>query len=291
MREPGLLSWTIPSLKRHTPSRPYVLSNAPAAPGLPVHKLRKVRRKGGAELEIFRPKGECETGGVQRLTGKQQSAFESFCPTGLDKFKITGFIKAIDFVAYDRVTGERKMDTDLVCPAGFWLCLNHRKSSFLPDKLLQHFEFGNRRITARVHNLLEPDSRRLEKPLTKERLVDREQLRLRPAGDDCNVDLADLVACHEPVQLMRSRAILSDQDESARFPVEAIDERDLAAIQELKGEKLVQLVPERSGGAGLLGMDRQEGRLVDKEKIVVLENDPESRQRGKLVPRAMIRKA
>ena len=180
---------------------------------------------------------------MQSLATQPELALQGRSPTRFDEFKIAGFVRSVDFVTYDGIASERKVDPNLVGPAGFRLGFNHRETSLLPGKLAQNFELSNRGIALRVYSLFQPDPGRADKPLWKQRLIDREQLSFRPTCYDRGVALAYLVSFHQPVQLASCPAIFGHQHESARFAVKTIDERDLAAVYKLKGQELLQFVP------------------------------------------------
>ena len=62
--------------------------------------------------------GEFQKSSVECLTVEKEPSSQSDGPTSSDEFQVTGLIRAIDFVAHDRVTGEGKMDPDLMRAAG-----------------------------------------------------------------------------------------------------------------------------------------------------------------------------
>ena len=77
-----------------------------------------------------------------------------------------------------------------------------------------------------------------------------------PAEDNGEVTLADFVRLHLAAEGARGIAARCHQSQAARFPVEAVNDRDASAIDQLKGKEITKIVPERIFIRGFAGMRR-----------------------------------
>src|SRR5947199_9476951 len=99
-------------------------------------------------------------------------------------------------------------------------------------------ELRDGRRAERMHSLLQPDCARSMHALPHERSIDHAPVPVRPAPDDCEVLLRDLLLLHEQSETSRCFRVLRYKHETACLAIESIDERDLADVRDFGGDKL-----------------------------------------------------
>lgn len=167
------------------------------------------------------------------------------------------------------------MHTNLVRPAGPREGADHREPFAVPArKTFFHLKLRlGWRAAGGMNHLLEPNCRGLMNALANKRRVDARPLPFRPAPNDGEIFFRDALVLHEQSETPGARGILRDEDQATRLAIEAIDDRDLAAIGDLEREQLFQFAPERSHVSGLGRMHEQERRLVDDDPVGALGDD------------------
>src|SRR3954468_9460514 len=103
--------------------------------------------------------------------------------------------------------------------------------------------------------------------LPREGGIDGGRFPIRPTPDEGEIFLRDLLPLHEQTKPPGRRGILRDQDQAAGFTIEPIDDGNLAAIRDLKGEQLLQFAPERARVRRFRGMNEEKRRLVDDDEV------------------------
>lgn len=126
-----------------------------------------------------------------------------------------------------------------------------------------------------MDHLFEPDRGRDVRALPGERGVDGFRFPFGPAPDDGEVFLRDPLFLHQEAEAPGGSGALGDEDQATGFAIEPIDDGNLAAVRDLEREQIFQFAPESASGARLGGMNKEERRLIDDEKIVVLGDDGE----------------
>ena len=111
--------------------------------------------------------------------------------------------------------------------------------------------------------------------LSRERGLEDCRFPLWPAADDREVFLFDLAALHRETKVSRRRRIFRDQHQSARLPVEPVDDRHLTTVDQLEGEQLPQGRPECWGSVGFARVDKEERGLVHHDVIFRLRHNAE----------------
>ena len=128
--------------------------------------------------------------------------------------------------------------------------------------------------------LLEVDAGRLVDALAQEGGVDGKLIGGGPARNEGEVLLRDAATLHESAKMAGRRLRFCNQDEAAGLAVEAIDDRDLAAVGDLEGEEVAQEMPQGGGIRGLAGMDLEERGLVDDDPLAGLGDDVQAGRNG-----------
>jgi len=80
-------------------------------------------------------------------------------------------------------------------------------------------------------------------PVASERGVDRFGIPLRPAPNNRVVFLGYTLLLHHQTKTPRGRRVLRHENQSARFAVESIHDRNLPAIRDLEREQMLQFAP------------------------------------------------
>lgn len=215
---------------------------------------------------------------MERVTRKEKLSLQFCRPTGFNKLKIKLFVRPINFIADDGVPEMREMHPNLMCPSGAGDGPDNREPArrvVWPNEPPHDPELRYRRRAAFVDHLLEPDARGGEFALARERSVDRRRLPFRPAKHDREIFLFDLAPFHRAAEPARARQIFRDQDESARFAIEPVHDRNLAAVHEFEREQLAQRRPERRRAVRFGRVNEKERRLVDHEVVIGFRDEAE----------------
>ena len=119
-------------------------------------------------------------------------------------------------------------------------------------KAADHLKPGLGRRTFGKDALLQPDGGSPMFPLAIQRSVHQAGLPFRPAPRHGQIFLGETQFLHEQAESARGGRRLGHQNQPARLAVEPVDDRDLAASGDLKGEQVAQGLPKR-GRAVRLG--------------------------------------
>lgn len=136
-------------------------------------------------------------------------------------------------------------------------------------------EISASRRAQRMNRLLQPDRRRQVLALSRQRRIDRTCFPFRPARDNRQIFFSDPLLLHEQTETSRRRPALCHQHEPARFAIEPVDDRNLAAICNLEGQELLQFAPQRPRAAWFRRMHQQERRLFDDDEVFGFRDDAE----------------
>ena len=126
-----------------------------------------------------------------------------------------------------------------------------------------------------MNRLFQPNRRGRVFSLPGKRRIHRGRFPIRPAADEREVFLPNLAALHRESEAARRRGIFGDKDEAARLAIEPVDDRNLAAVDQLESEKLAQRGPKRRRAVRFARMNEEERRFIDYEVILRLVDDPE----------------
>ena len=129
-------------------------------------------------------------------------------------------------------------------------------------------KFRPGRCARRMNGLLKPDERWGVNSLPGQRSIHQFGIPFRPAPDDGEIFLRDALLLHQQTKTSRRGPVLRDQDESARFPIEPVHDRNLSAVRDFEGEQVFQFAPERGRIRRFRGMNEQKWRLVDDDEVV-----------------------
>jgi len=87
----------------------------------------------------------------------------------------------------------------------------------------------------------------------------------------------DLSACHGFTEAACGVGGGGDEDDSAGFAVEAVDDGELAAVAQFVGAEVFEVVEEGAGSAGFAGVDEEVSGFVEDEEVIAFVEDA---QRG-----------
>ncbi len=111
--------------------------------------------------------------------------------------------------------------------------------------------------------------------LPREWRIDSFAIPPRPAPDDGEIFFLQLLLLHQESKPARGGRGFRDEDETARFAVQPVNDRDLATICDLEGEEVPEFAPQGAGTVRLRGMNEQERRFVDDDVFVGLIDNGE----------------
>ena len=131
------------------------------------------------------------------------------------------------------------MDPNLMGPSGFRHRSQDREAFSLGEgepaldpKVGLSFSAG------RMNHLFEPDPRGHVVALPRHRRIYRRIVPLRPSPNNREVFLRDPMFLHQQSEAARGCGIFRNENKSAGFAIQAIDDGDLAAVRDFKSEKL-----------------------------------------------------
>src|SRR5205085_5818952 len=147
-----------------------------------------------------------------------------------------------------------EMNADLMSAPSLWNGANQREaiavgcrsSDFAQDRSCETFldaKVGDGFRAFGMNRLLQPNRRRLMLSLPIHRRVDRFRFPIRPSPNDREIFFVQTPLLHEQSESSRGGRSFRDQYQTARLAIEAIDDRDLAAIRNFEREQLAQLLP------------------------------------------------
>jgi len=96
---------------------------------------------------------------------------------------------------------------------------------------------------------------------------------------DGEIFLLDMTTLHCEAEPSCRRGIFRDQDKTAGFAIEPVDNRNLSAINKLEGEQLAEGGQKSRCAVGFGRMNEEEGRLVDYQVIFRLDDNAKFRRR------------
>ena len=172
--------------------------------------------------------------------------------------------------------GRRKVNPNLMSSPGHRARPNQRKSIAIRRMLFEAFDDLKLRLSGRAviaNRLLQPNRRRPVISLPVEWRIDDVRRPFRPTPDDCLIFLQETLPLHQQTESTRRRRCLGDENEPARFAIEPVDNGDLTAIGNFKGEHFPQCFPKRRRSIRLLRVRQQQRRLIDYDVIRGLIND------------------
>jgi len=209
------------------------------------------------------------------MAGEVETLCERGRPAGANEFQVAFLGWAIDFVADHRMSGMGRVDADLVGAAGEGFRLDERKRAEVVFEFLEDAKLGHRQRAARMDHSLEVDFGLQDLAPADDRGIDGESFRPWVAGEDREVGLPDFPLLHSDGGLACGGGGFGNEDHAARFAVETVDERNLAAVRDLVGEKFAQAVPQRLWPARLARVDQQAGGFVHGEQVGRFAENPE----------------
>ena len=119
-------------------------------------------------------------------------------------------------------------------------------------------------------------------PSSIQRRVDHFAFPFRPAISDSDVFFLKSLLLHQQAKFSRYGRGFCDQHKTARFAIEPINDRYLAAIRDFKSEEFAQLFPESRSVVRFGRMRQQKRRLIHDEIVVGFLDDFEIEDRHSL---------
>ena len=163
---------------------------------------------------------------MEGLARKEEFCFQGRSPIGFDKFQVTIFVRAVDFVADDRISGMCEMHTDLMGSTSFWFGFDQGERTVAQSETVQDTKRGEGRGSVGIDGLFQIDLRWANDSLPQKGLVDDESFLSRRTEHDRGIDLANAVLSDHETQLPGCIAGFCDENQAAGFTIEPVDERD-----------------------------------------------------------------
>ncbi len=221
-------------------------------------------------------KGELEVAGMEGMTRQQQAGCELRGPAVAYEIEVARLIGAVYFVAEDGEAEEGKMGANLVHAAGDGEALHERefRQIIVRRDAFQHAKQSAAAATVGVTGLAHADPGGGEGVHGSQRLGAACGIPQRPPTHDGQVAFPDEVVLHGTAQLASGGRIFGDEHETARFAIQAVDERHAAPASQFVGEEL-GYTAEQGGlvaahAAG--GVHDERRRFVDHQRICILVN-------------------
>lgn len=126
-----------------------------------------------------------------------------------------------------------------------------------------------------MNHLLQPDLGFFVSSLSIQRSFDDFGFPFRPTPNNRQILLFQPALLHEQSKSSGGCRCFRDENETTRFAVEPVYDRNLAAIGNFKGEQFAQLLPERIYPTWFRGMNEEEWRFIHNDVIVRLIDDLE----------------
>ena len=131
------------------------------------------------------------------------------------------------------------MDSNLVHPAGVWLCLKQREAGGRWGGGAESGERAEgclRGATFGMNALLKPYARGTVQALSQKRRLKFPGILLRPAKDQRGVGFADGARLHLTAEVACRRLGFGNQSQAAGFPVQAVDDGNSTTCYTFEGK-------------------------------------------------------
>ena len=182
--------------------------------------------------------------GMKGVARQEKLTREILGPAGLDEFQIKRLVRPVNLVAYHGMAGEGEMHADLMGAAGVGNSPNELKRSLSPPP--------KRRSTWKSVWAGAPAgwiscfNQIRAGPLAPCRAIGKSTECVSHSGQphvDREIFLRDPLLLHHQPETPRGTGVLGHQNEPAGFAVQAVDDRNLAAVGDLESEQMLQVRP------------------------------------------------
>lgn len=140
----------------------------------------------------------------------------------------------------------------------------------------QRTEHGLTLSAILMHHLLYPDRRFCNLAFPKDGSVKIQGLPVWPAMNNRMVSFMNATLLHRDAEKPRRRLMLCHQHGAACFPIQSIDDGNLAAIRQFKSQQILQPMPKRRCAIWCAGVDLQRRRFIHDDVVVRLVDDGKS---------------
>lgn len=177
---------------------------------------------------------------MQRVAWKFQAPGQFRGPARPDETQIEIFVRAVDFIAHERMPQRRGMNANLVHATRPRSRRKQRKFFAVAREPIQNRKLRLRRRTFRMNRLLQPDPEGSARSFAQNRGVDFMLFPIWPAGHDGPIFLFYFTPLELPGKMPGCRCRRGNQKETAGFAVESVNEGDLATACKLKRKPTFQ---------------------------------------------------
>lgn len=212
---------------------------------------------------------------MQRMAREVKSRRQGGGPARFDKLQIQVFRGTIDFIADDKVPERGDVNPDLVCPARDRSRLKERKCRCRIFKLVEFFKMRECLRSGRMDDALEVDLCFCNFALPDNRGIDAKIVHDGNSIYQSEVAFLDFPVLHRHGGTPRGGRVFCDEHETARFPVEPVDQRNLAAIGNFIAKQILQRIPECAWTAWFGWVHEQARRFVDGNQVGRFTDDLE----------------
>jgi ABC-type lipoprotein export system ATPase subunit len=197
-------------------------------------------------------------------------------PAAINEIQVMTVSSRIDLVTQKREAGGSQMDPDLMRTAGLRPGTQHGKPPIL-RKAQAPFDvkprYGWRAVG--MNRPLEPNRRRGDFAQPHNWTLDHFLIPFGPAKNQGHILLADPTPLHGHPRRTGGLRVLGHEQDTARFAVNAVHERNLPARRKFVSKQFAQPVPQCPRSARLCWMDQKTCRLVHSQEILRFIQDPE----------------
>ena len=210
------------------------------------------------------------------MTRKPELGSHLLRPSLINEIQVMTASSRINLVTHQREAGRSQMHPDLMRAARLRPRAQHGKPAILRKaQPLLNVKPRHRRRAVGMNRPFEPNGRRGDFSQPKNRTINHFLIPFGPVKNQGYILLADPTPLHgHPCRTGGWRVFGHEQD-TARFAVNAIHERNLPACRNFVSKQFAQSVPQCSRSAGLCWMDQKTCRLVYSQEILRFIKDLE----------------
>jgi putative ABC transport system ATP-binding protein len=197
-------------------------------------------------------------------------------PSAINEIQVMTVSSRIDLVTQKREAGGSQMDPDLMRAAGLRPGTQHGKPPILrkaQSPLDVKPRYGRRAVG--MNRPLEPNDRRGDFAQPHYWTFNHFLIPFGPAKNQGHILLADPATLHRHPRRTGGLRVLGHEQDTARFAVNAVHERNLPARRKFVSKQFAQSVPKCSRSARLCWMDQKTCRLVHSQEILRFIQDLE----------------
>lgn len=206
---------------------------------------------------------------------EKESFGEVWRPTGASELEVAFRRRTIDFIAQYRVSKMGGVDSDLVGAASEGACFQQGEGPCLAECALENAEFRGCGRALRVNHALEVNGRGCHFPLANDWGIYASGVPLGVSEHEHEVGFIDAALLHRHGSSAGGGRVFRNENDPAGLTVQAVDERDLPLVCDLKSQEVAESVPQGSGATWFARVDKKAWGLIHREKVRCFADDAE----------------